>query len=138
MCILAAIGNGNGNEIRPDLFSSFRRVGTFHHFYFDSIIPTCHGAKTFSNVATNIITLTADVMELRNIGNFICQTCSIHKILSRDRLYDASSMLYSLNFLPWRGCNYSIWRALNRGWYGVEKRLDHSFCVRFEISGHHH
>ena len=132
-----AVGNGNGNIIRPDFFPFFRRVGTFHHFYFDVVIATSLGAKIFSNVATNILTLTAVLMGLRNIGNFFCHVCSIQRTLSRNRVYDASSMLYSPNFLPRRGCSYSIWRALNKGWHSAEKRLDHSFCVRFEISRHH-
>ena len=132
-----AVGNGNGNVIRPDFFPFFRRVGTFHHFYFDVVIPTSLGAKIFSNVATNILTLTAVLMGFRNIGNFFCHVCSIQRTLSRNRAYDASSMLYSPNFLPWRGCNYSIWRALNKRWHRAEPRLDHSFCARFEISRHH-
>jgi hypothetical protein len=71
-----AVGNGNGNVIRPDFFPFFRRVGTFHHFYFDVVIPTSLGAKIFSNVATNILTLTAVLMGLRNIGNFFCHICA--------------------------------------------------------------
>ena len=117
--------------------SILRRVGTLHHFYFDAVIPTSLGAKICSNVSTNILPLTAVLMGLRNIGNFFCHVCSIQRILSRDRIYDASSMLYSPNFLPRSECSYSIWRALNKRWQSAEKRLDHSFCVRFEISRHH-
>ena len=65
-----AVGNGNGNVIRPDFFPFFRRVGTFHHFYFDVVIPTSLGAKISSNVATNILTLTAVLMGLRSVGIF--------------------------------------------------------------------
>ena len=133
----AGNGNGNGNIIRPNFFLFFRRVGTFHHFYFDIVIPTSLGAKIFSNVATNILNLTAVLMGLRNIGNFFYQICNIQRILSRDQIYDSSSMLYIPNFLPWRGCSYSIWRALNKRWHRAEKRLGHSFCARFEISRHH-
>ena len=124
-----AVGNGNGNVIRPDFFPFFRRVGTFHHFYFDVVIPTSLGAKIFSNVATNILTLTAVLMGLRNIGNFFCHVCSIQRTLSRNRAYDASSMLYSPNFLPRRGCSYPIWRALNKRGTAQKKGLiSHFVC----------
>jgi hypothetical protein len=77
----------------------------------------------FQQRATNILTLTAVLMGLRNIGNFFCHIFSIQRILSRDGVYDASSMLYSPNFLPWRGCSYLIWRALNKRWHRAEKNL---------------